>query len=208
MRVPSGSTLAPTIVYVGELAGNTAMAALFLPVTGAAALAVGTEPVSFLLPVVLAASVGFMLPVATGTSTATQLESPSCRATRSRRGVSPSSQISNDCTFSTTVSATALLIRVTASISEGSTGVPSCASAGTAKVMAQASGPSFLAVLILLPFLKGRARERVVDGIRLVDVHDAQAFIADSLCADLTRKALPGGRGSTRPTRAAEFAVI
>ena len=65
MRVPSGSTLAPTIVYVGELAGNTAMAALFLPVAGAAVLAVGTEPVSFLLPVVLVASVGFMLPVAT-----------------------------------------------------------------------------------------------------------------------------------------------
>src|SRR6056297_1912631 len=86
------------------------------------------------------------------------MESPFCRATRSRRGVSPSSQISNDCTFSTTASATALLIRVTASISEGSTGVPSCASAGTAKVMAQTSGPSFLAVLLLFPFLKGRAR--------------------------------------------------
>lgn len=57
--------LAATIVYVGELASNTAMAAVFLPVAGAAALAVGAEPVAFLLPIALAASVGFMLPVAT-----------------------------------------------------------------------------------------------------------------------------------------------
>jgi sodium-dependent dicarboxylate transporter 2/3/5 len=57
--------LAATIVYIGELASNTAMAAVFLPVAGAAALAVGVEPVGFLLPIALAASVGFMLPVAT-----------------------------------------------------------------------------------------------------------------------------------------------
>ena len=57
--------LAATIVYVGELASNTAMAAVFLPIAGAAALAVGVEPVSFLVPIALAASVGFMLPVAT-----------------------------------------------------------------------------------------------------------------------------------------------
>ncbi|TCM78377.1 SLC13 family permease [Rhodovulum steppense] len=57
--------MAAAIVYVGELASNTAMAAVFLPVAGAAALAVGAEPVSFLLPIALAASVGFMLPVAT-----------------------------------------------------------------------------------------------------------------------------------------------
>lgn len=57
--------LAAIIVYVGELASNTAMAAVFLPIAGAAALAAGVDPVSFLLPIALAASIGFMLPVAT-----------------------------------------------------------------------------------------------------------------------------------------------
>lgn len=57
--------MAALIVYVGELASNTAMAAIFLPVAGAAAIALGTDPISFLLPVAIAASVGFMLPVAT-----------------------------------------------------------------------------------------------------------------------------------------------
>jgi len=58
-------TLAATIVYVGELASNTAMAAVFLPVAGAAAASVGVEPIGFLWPIALTASVGFMLPVAT-----------------------------------------------------------------------------------------------------------------------------------------------
>lgn len=57
--------MAAAIVYVGELASNTAMAAVFLPVAGAAAASVGVEPVGFLWPIALAASVGFMLPVAT-----------------------------------------------------------------------------------------------------------------------------------------------
>lgn len=57
--------LAAIIVYLGELASNTAMAALFLPIAGAAAATLGIDPVAFLLPVALAASVGFMLPVAT-----------------------------------------------------------------------------------------------------------------------------------------------
>lgn len=57
--------LAAAIVYVGELASNTAMAAVFLPVAGAAAASVGVEPIGFLWPIALAASVGFMLPVAT-----------------------------------------------------------------------------------------------------------------------------------------------
>lgn len=52
-------------VYLGELASNTAMAALFLPVAGATAAAMGADPVAVLLPVALAASIGFMLPVAT-----------------------------------------------------------------------------------------------------------------------------------------------
>jgi len=53
------------IVYLGELASNTAMAAIFLPVAGAAAVAMGEPPLLFALPIALSASIGFMLPVAT-----------------------------------------------------------------------------------------------------------------------------------------------
>lgn len=57
--------IAAMIVYVGELASNTAMAAIFLPIAGAIAMSLGAEPVPFMLPLAFAASVGFMLPVAT-----------------------------------------------------------------------------------------------------------------------------------------------
>ena len=57
--------VAALIVYVGELASNTAMAAIFLPITGAVATTLNADPVLFMLPVAFAASVGFMLPVAT-----------------------------------------------------------------------------------------------------------------------------------------------
>jgi len=57
--------IAAMIVYVGELASNTAMAAIFLPIAGAVATGLGAEPVAFLLPIAMAASIGFMLPVAT-----------------------------------------------------------------------------------------------------------------------------------------------
>ncbi|MGG7645887.1 SLC13 family permease [Rhodovulum sp. YNF3179] len=57
--------IAAVIVYVGELASNTAMASIFLPIASAVALGIGADPVAFMLPVALAASVGFMLPVAT-----------------------------------------------------------------------------------------------------------------------------------------------
>lgn len=53
------------IVLLGEIASNTAMAAIFLPIAGAAAVGFGEGPLSLILPVVLAASLGFMLPVAT-----------------------------------------------------------------------------------------------------------------------------------------------
>jgi len=53
------------IVYLGELASNTAMAAIFLPVAGAAAIGLDVAPLVLLVPVALAASLGFMLPVAT-----------------------------------------------------------------------------------------------------------------------------------------------
>lgn len=54
-----------TVVYLGELASNTAVAAIFIPVAGAAAVTLGTDPVRFAAPIALAASIGFMLPVAT-----------------------------------------------------------------------------------------------------------------------------------------------
>lgn len=57
--------IAALIVYVGELASNTAMAAIFLPIAGAVATGLGTDPVAFILPIAMAASIGFMLPVAT-----------------------------------------------------------------------------------------------------------------------------------------------
>ena len=53
------------IVYVGELASNTAMAAIFLPIAGAVATTLNSDPITFILPVAFAASIGFMLPVAT-----------------------------------------------------------------------------------------------------------------------------------------------
>jgi solute carrier family 13 (sodium-dependent dicarboxylate transporter), member 2/3/5 len=53
------------IVYLGELASNTAVAAVFLPVAGAAAMGLGARPLEVVLPIALAASLGFMLPVAT-----------------------------------------------------------------------------------------------------------------------------------------------
>jgi len=57
--------VAVIIVYLGELASNTAMAAIFLPIAGATAIGLGEDPMLLTLPVVLAASLGFMLPVAT-----------------------------------------------------------------------------------------------------------------------------------------------
>ena len=53
------------IVFVGELASNTAMAAIFLPVAGATALGMGEPAILLTLPVALFATLGFMLPVAT-----------------------------------------------------------------------------------------------------------------------------------------------
>ena len=53
------------IVFLGELASNTAMAAVFLPVAGATALSMGEPALLLTLPVALFATLGFMLPVAT-----------------------------------------------------------------------------------------------------------------------------------------------
>ncbi len=53
------------VVLLGELASNTAMAAVFLPVAATIAVTFGLPATDLLLPVGLAASLGFMLPVAT-----------------------------------------------------------------------------------------------------------------------------------------------
>jgi sodium-dependent dicarboxylate transporter 2/3/5 len=53
------------VVFLGELASNTAMAAIFLPIAGAAAVGLGADVLDLVLPIGLAASLGFMLPVAT-----------------------------------------------------------------------------------------------------------------------------------------------
>lgn len=57
--------IAALVVFIGELASNTAMAAIFLPIAGAAATSLNVDPVVFMLPVAFSASIGFMLPVAT-----------------------------------------------------------------------------------------------------------------------------------------------
>lgn len=53
------------IVLLGELASNTAVAAIFLPVVGASAAGLGFDPALLAMSVALAATIGFMLPVAT-----------------------------------------------------------------------------------------------------------------------------------------------
>jgi sodium-dependent dicarboxylate transporter 2/3/5 len=53
------------VVMLSEIASNTATAVLLMPILAATAQAVGAEPALFMFPAVLAASVGFMLPVAT-----------------------------------------------------------------------------------------------------------------------------------------------
>lgn len=53
------------VTLFSELASNTATAATFLPVVAALATSVGEDPLKLAVPAALAASLGFMLPVAT-----------------------------------------------------------------------------------------------------------------------------------------------
>jgi sodium-dependent dicarboxylate transporter 2/3/5 len=53
------------VILFSELASNTATAATFLPVAAALAVSLGADPLRLAIPAVLAASLGFMLPVAT-----------------------------------------------------------------------------------------------------------------------------------------------
>ena len=52
-------------VLLSEVASNTAAAALLLPIAAALATARGLDPLVLMLPVTLAASLGYMLPAAT-----------------------------------------------------------------------------------------------------------------------------------------------
>ncbi len=53
------------IIFLTELASNTATTAAFLPVVGAVAIQAGLDPFLLAVPVTIAASCAFMLPVAT-----------------------------------------------------------------------------------------------------------------------------------------------
>lgn len=57
--------VATMIVFLTELTSNIATTATFMPVVGAIALEAGYDPIVLLVPVTLAASCAFMLPVAT-----------------------------------------------------------------------------------------------------------------------------------------------
>ncbi len=53
------------VTLLSEIASNTAAAVLLMPILATAGVAVGVDPALFMVPAVLAASCGFMLPVAT-----------------------------------------------------------------------------------------------------------------------------------------------
>lgn len=57
--------IAATVTLLSELASNTAIANLLMPVLAAAATETGIDPLVLMVPATLAASSGFMLPIAT-----------------------------------------------------------------------------------------------------------------------------------------------
>lgn len=57
--------LAAAVTFGGELASNTAVATMLMPILGPAAKGMGMEPVGLLMAAALASSLGFVLPVAT-----------------------------------------------------------------------------------------------------------------------------------------------
>jgi sodium-dependent dicarboxylate transporter 2/3/5 len=58
-------TICLGVTLLSEIASNTATAVLLMPILAATGKAVGVDPALFMVPAVLAASCGFMLPVAT-----------------------------------------------------------------------------------------------------------------------------------------------
>lgn len=59
------AVMAVAILFLTEITSNTATAATFLPVAGGVAVGVGVDPLLLCIPVALAATCAFMLPVAT-----------------------------------------------------------------------------------------------------------------------------------------------
>ena len=59
------AVIAAVILLLTELTSNTATAATFLPVAGGIAIGIGADPLLLTIPVALAATCAFMLPVAT-----------------------------------------------------------------------------------------------------------------------------------------------
>lgn len=57
--------LAAGTIFLTEITSNTATAATFIPLVGGVALGMGTDPMLLTIPVALAATCAFMLPVAT-----------------------------------------------------------------------------------------------------------------------------------------------
>jgi sodium-dependent dicarboxylate transporter 2/3/5 len=57
--------LALSVTLLSEVASNTALAAMMMPILGATATAMGVHPFLLMIPATMAASAGFMLPVAT-----------------------------------------------------------------------------------------------------------------------------------------------
>src|SRR5699024_9798773 len=57
--------LAGAIIFLTEITSNTATAATFIPVVGGGAMGIGADPLLLTVPVALAATCAFMLPVAT-----------------------------------------------------------------------------------------------------------------------------------------------
>ena len=53
------------IIFLTEITSNVATTSTFVPVVGAVAVTIGIAPIALTIPVVLAASCAFMLPVAT-----------------------------------------------------------------------------------------------------------------------------------------------
>ena len=53
------------MIFLTEITSNTATAAVFLPLVSAFAVSLGTSPITLMVPVALAASCAFMMPVAT-----------------------------------------------------------------------------------------------------------------------------------------------
>lgn len=61
----AGIAIAAGLLFLTELTSNTATAATFLPVIGGVAMGIGQDPLLLTIPVALAATSAFMLPVAT-----------------------------------------------------------------------------------------------------------------------------------------------